>query len=272
MTNNTENAQCIFCKTTSAPFTSIEHIVPESLGNTDHILPRGIVCDPCNNYFASRVEGRILGSDYFRQARHRNGIPSKRNRIPIQEALSFPDAMRLEMGIARDGSRYIRPADESQNDSFVSRLLSSNRLAAVFPVAEPPDQRLFARFLIVMGLEALADRMLPVPCGIEVDHINNQLLDEARAFARYGNGPDVWPFHEVRIYPEGRHFHDLADGTSYDVPHEYTLLLTDNNELYFVIAIFGTQYSINLGGPEIEGFDQWLAANHNQSPLYPQGA
>lgn len=271
MTNSTENAQCIFCKTTTAAFTSVEHVVPESLGNTEHILPRGVVCDPCNNYFANKVEGRILGSYYFRQARHRNRIPSKRKRIPTLDALSFPDATSLELGIARDGSRYIRAADESDNDDFVSRLLDSNRLIAVCPVADPPDQRLFARFLLVMGLEAFALRMLPIPSGTNVHHINNPVLDEARTFARYGNGSQIWPFHETRIYLETQQFFDIADGTSFHVPHEYTLLYTDHNELYFVIAIFGIQYTINLGGPEIQGFHQWLAVNGNQSPLYPQG-
>jgi len=41
--------------------------------------------------------------------------------------------------------------------------------------------------------------------------------------------------------------------------------------LYFVVALFGIQYSINLGGPEIEGFQQWLIDNNHQSPLYPDG-
>ena len=33
----------------SGPFTAVEHVYPESLGNPDVVLPPGIVCDPCNH-------------------------------------------------------------------------------------------------------------------------------------------------------------------------------------------------------------------------------
>jgi hypothetical protein len=29
-------------------------IIPEALGNSEHVRPRGEVCDGCNNYFASK--------------------------------------------------------------------------------------------------------------------------------------------------------------------------------------------------------------------------
>ncbi|MBT3070018.1 HNH endonuclease [Rhodomicrobium sp. Az07] len=34
-------------------------LVPESLGNRQHVLPKGIVCDGCNNYFSRKVENRF---------------------------------------------------------------------------------------------------------------------------------------------------------------------------------------------------------------------
>lgn len=263
--------QCIFCKSATASFVSCEHIVPESLGNTEHILPPGIVCDGCNNYFARKIEGPLLGSDFMLQARHRNGIPSKRKRVPIQNMLSFPDALPLEMGMARDGSRYLSAADESDNGRFINRLQMSNRLTTVFPVPEKPPRRLFSRFLLVMGLEYLAHRMLPVDGGIVADHINNPALEEARRYTRFNEGHTDWPYHECLLYPEGKQFLDSETGLPYDVPHEFTLLYTPKQEMYFVVALFGTQYTINLGGSELEGFCDWLKENGNASPLYPTG-
>ncbi len=35
--------RCIFCKTDSDSSRSVEHIIPESLGNTDYVLPPGCV-------------------------------------------------------------------------------------------------------------------------------------------------------------------------------------------------------------------------------------
>lgn len=264
-------AQCIFCKSTENRFTSIEHIVPESLGNSEHVLPRGIVCDKCNNYFARKIEGPILGSDYFRQARHRNAIESKRNRVPTLPMLTFPDAMPIEMGIDRDGDGFLMASKAADNDRFVSQINSQKRFTAIHSIPDKPDTRLFARFLLLMGLEYLAFRFLDTEDGIAVDHINNPRLDPARAFCRFNDCSAEWAFHETQLYPEGKRFLDVEQAVFYDVPHEFTLLYTSHAELFFVIAIFGTQYTINLGSPCVAGFRDWLNENENASPLYPNG-
>lgn len=54
--------KCIFCLRTEkdkVKFSSEEHIIPESLGNTEYILKPGFVCDECNTYF-SRLENKFL--------------------------------------------------------------------------------------------------------------------------------------------------------------------------------------------------------------------
>lgn len=63
---------CIFCGPAGTKFSSVEHIVPESLGNKSYILPKGVVCDECNNKF-SYFEGvaqmqTILGYERARLA------------------------------------------------------------------------------------------------------------------------------------------------------------------------------------------------------------
>ena len=73
---------CIFCKQDSTKSKSIEHVIPESLGNKTIVLPVGVVCDSCNNYFAVKVEGPLLGQVYFQHFRFNNFIPSKKKRIP----------------------------------------------------------------------------------------------------------------------------------------------------------------------------------------------
>ena len=74
--------RCIFCKHDSSTSVSVEHIVPESLGNIDHVLPVGVVCDGCNQYFARKVERQLLESPIFRLLRANMAIPNKRGRIP----------------------------------------------------------------------------------------------------------------------------------------------------------------------------------------------
>ena len=69
--------RCIFCKKDSCNSRSVEHILPESLGNEEHILPAGIVCDRCNNYFASSVEQ----NSFLNPATLR--LPGSMDRFPI---------------------------------------------------------------------------------------------------------------------------------------------------------------------------------------------
>lgn len=52
--------QCIFCHKDSSTSKSIEHIIPESLGNKEHFLPKGYVCDECNHYFAIKIENELF--------------------------------------------------------------------------------------------------------------------------------------------------------------------------------------------------------------------
>ena len=50
---------CIFCRQHDGGFTSVEHVLPESLGNIELVLPRGVVCDRCNT-LGSRYEQDLL--------------------------------------------------------------------------------------------------------------------------------------------------------------------------------------------------------------------
>lgn len=73
---------CIFCKGESSASRSVEHILPESLGNTEHVLPLGVVCDGCNNYFASKIEQPLLEDPYLREQCSLAGILSKKGNLP----------------------------------------------------------------------------------------------------------------------------------------------------------------------------------------------
>jgi hypothetical protein len=55
--------RCIYCLSTTGPFASEEHVYPESLGNADLILPRGYVCDRCNNGILSELDNALLRFD-----------------------------------------------------------------------------------------------------------------------------------------------------------------------------------------------------------------
>ena len=105
--------RCLFCKAESATSNSKEHIIPESLGNTTSILPPGVVCDRCNNYFAREVEKPFMESTALLLLRFRQGILSKRGVVPPMQGVLLPD---FPVEIRRDAGGRITipnaPADD----------------------------------------------------------------------------------------------------------------------------------------------------------------
>ena len=257
--------RCIFCKSHDRTFASREHIVPESLGNTSHILPPGIVCDACNNYFAVKVEGPVLSTPFFTQARSSSAIPNKRGRIPSIKALTFPDAICLHLANDARGQRSIRGADSANGDAFI-RLLQRNRsVSMIFPVAEFPHSRLFTRFLAKMALETCAQIWLTPEIDLSNSVIDRPEFDKIRLFSRYGDGVHDWPYSTRRLYPADHKFvndEDLVCAVTY----EHTMLYTEGGELYFVCALFGIEFAINLCGPAIDGYKNFLKPKLTTAP------
>jgi hypothetical protein len=106
--------------------------------------------------------------------------------------------------------------------------------------------------------------------GWEKEVVFRSELDEVRHFARYGDVNKKWPFYERRLYDENHKFTSVT-GEEYQTLHEFSILHTKDTELYAVVIILGVEYTINLGGPEIEGYLKWLDENNFRSPLYPEG-
>lgn len=253
--------RCIFCKEPSDSCRSKEHIIPEALGNTEHLLPEGIVCDNCNSYFGRKIEGPLLGSIYFAHLRSRQRIMNKRNIVPPQRGW-FPSArIVVKLQPEKDGSTSVQAACESDEAAFVKELLSDESGSFYIPISGQIDKRLITRFLGKVGLEVLAQCLLQVD-GWNEELVEKRELDELRRYVRRNEGTD-WPVYERRIYAENH----LFDGC-YQTLHEYTLLMTPRQEIYSVVCIFGMEYTINLGGRELDGYEAWLKCNDFKSPLY----
>jgi hypothetical protein len=256
--------RCIFCKQDSSTSKTVEHIIPEALGNKEHILPRGVVCDNCNSYFGLKVEKPLLDSDYFRQARSRNLIYNKESRVPSISGVLLPGFIPIEMMWDKEG-HSIFPTRERDTSKLINVLRYIQKGELIVPIMERPEEHLMSRFLAKTALEVLASRFLAVPGGLG-EVIDKSELDELRHYARFGAPPKFWPFDTRVVYPEGKMF---VEGTQrYEVLHEYTLLYTESSELHLVVAILGIEYVINMGEPEIDGYIEWLKQYGFKSPLY----
>jgi hypothetical protein len=70
--------KCIFCASNES-FSSVEHIIPESLGNNILVLKKGWICDKCNNV-CSAFESVVLNNSIFGAERARLGVITKQGK------------------------------------------------------------------------------------------------------------------------------------------------------------------------------------------------
>ncbi len=254
---------CIFCKNPSSSSKSVEHVIPESLGNKKHVLPKGIVCDSCNNYFARKVEKPFMDLSAVQQLRFQQYLENKRGKIPSISGLITPDVPAL---LTRYPEHDFTSVDVSERD--LARLLQAKKGTIIIPPArELPDTLVVSRFIAKIALEAMALRLVEHSEGIAY-LCDEPQLDILRDHARRGY-TSPWPVHIRTIYHQ--------DGTTLgpvgqeeQIVHQFDFLVTDQSEWFFVLAIFGVEFTINLGGPEISGYRRWLEQNHGLSPLYTE--
>jgi hypothetical protein len=259
--------RCIFCKSDSTRSRSIEHIIPESLGNIEHVLPRGAVCDACNNYFARKVEGPLLETLWFRHARSRQWVPNKRGLIPPLAGV-VPGA-RMSANVWLDGDCLtLGGRNQREQDALTEAILTGRARSVYIPIVEAIDQRLMSRFLAKVALEVLAQQIIHVD-GWNEAIVDMEAFDPLRRLARIGDRPVKWPFSRRRIYGEEDVRED--NGAGHQVLHEFTILCEplpqpDHLNLYAIVCIFGEEFAINLGEPEIASYERWLKAHDGKSP------
>lgn len=253
--------RCLFCKQEASNSLSVEHIIPESLGNRGYILPKGIVCDGCNNYFSRKVEKPFLESPGIIAMRFRERLISKKGRIPPTKGLLLSDIPVTATFDHRENITHVAVPTE-----HFSRLDRNGAINIALKIdGRPPDGPILSRFLAKVALEFLALRLLETPGWLDFLRENAD-LDLIRDHARRGSTPQ-WPVHVRKLYsPDARTI--TKDGSSVQVVHESEFLHTDLGERYLVLAIFGMEYAINLGGPSIYGYERWLKENNYASELY----
>lgn len=266
--------RCLFCKKDSSTSRSVEHIIPESLGNTTHILPKGVVCDQCNNYFSREVEKPFLESPAIRALRFEQALESKKGRVPALPGMILPDVPAIVARFPKyNATSIVVPESE------VARVLSLKESTLIFPLRiDAPTSVVISRFMAKVALESMAQRIVQHQDGLEYLCDETQ-LDLLRDHARRGR-PAEWPVHTRRIYDANGQTHG-PDGSLRQVVHESDFLVVSTStpaepdritgEWFFVLAVFGLELAINLGGPEIGSYLRWLKENNNESPLYNTG-
>lgn len=256
--------RCIFCKQISDSSKSVQHIIPESLGNKDLILPSGTVCDSCNQYFAIKIEKPMLEMKYFQNVRFRNQIKSKKDRnIPYKTLFPHKDGGWFDMYMLDDSLAF------RGDDSKIINLINDQKVnKMMFEVIDQPSMPSanISRFLAKTAIEAFALKFQREKALIN-EMIDMPQLDALREYARFGKGK-FWSYHQRRIYSEGTGFEDpLHHPEPYEILHELDFLIIPPGIYHFVLVIMGIEYVINCGEPELHLYKHWMLENNGMSPI-----
>ena len=270
--------QCVFCHKESTSSKSVEHIIPESLGNKHHFLPKGYVCDECNNYFAVKIERELLEQPYFKSMRFRNEILTKKGK-PVKEKFFFPGAMmegEVEMNRTETGSIEISIFD----DHLYEAIEAGKTHTMIGPYLPEPDYPsvIMSRFIAKCAYEFFLYNVGEEKYELCVQELlcdKTDVLKDLREYARYGKGP-YWEYSQRRVYSEGDCFVRKDEGVFYEILHEMKFFTKDYKryplglveaEIYFVMTIAGIEYAICISDPSIVEYQKWIDEHNGLSPL-----
>jgi len=241
---------CLFCKS-EGPYSSVEHIIPESLGNDDLILERE-VCDPCNSYFGQEVEQYVLEKSplafwrSFLRIRTKQGKePSVNMSQPNEQKGVFP-AVHPDHDDVGFTSHKDTSVSVDVHDAEVVKEILEDEKSEFRIVMTPKMLQMLGRFLCKVGLELL--------CFEDPIRARSSKFDAARRYAREGNQSKLWPiFHYSSEEISNLKKYLQGDQDVYERVTCYSFSLAEFRDRY---TLFG--FSI--------GTDNWIVSLNDPYP------
>ena len=268
---------CIFCHKNSSTSKIREHIIPESLGNKEHFLPKGYVCDECNHYFAIKIENELLSQPYFVSMRFRNEILTKKGKL-VRQKMVFPGAMKsTDVVMQTTENGIIASFDDDELYEAIKAGKTSKMIEPYIPEPKYPN-KIMSRFIAKCAYEYFLYNMGMEKYDLCVQELlceESDILKDLREYAQYGKG-EFWQYNQRRIYSEGDVVSNQNEDLNYEILHEMKLFTKEYKrfpcgnveiEVYFVMAIAGVEYAICMSDPNISEYQKWLEEHNGLSPL-----
>jgi hypothetical protein len=244
--------------------------MPESIGSKKRVLQPGIVCDRCNNYFAIKIEQPILSHPSMRNLRAWYQVPNKRGKYPSVLGHITGTEIKIGLGLGPDGLLRVEPErarDREHLDSVMGSGLAGNLATPLlFKFEMDPPKREMSRFLCKMALETIAETFSLKAVGTE-ELVDEPFFDDVRSFARYGNNYPEWPYSQRRIFPEETVMRHSKTNEWVQVGFGCRWFMNGHKETLFAFCFYGVEFVINIGGPSITGYLEWLIEHDNISPV-----
>jgi hypothetical protein len=190
-----------------ATFTSESHVLPECVGNEkQQVLPKGVVCDRCNQHFGKKIEPTFINDPIFKTAVGILQLRDKDNEFVYKHSLS---------GVHRDVHMDIKISDyqisvttKYEVKDQPGKAYEDRDISLKSKVYDKKSFAFLSRAVHKIAFESLAFSLY-VKNGAEIKNpemknldIFDHSFDVIRKWARYGEPSDsVRPF--LRLYQFG---------------------------------------------------------------------
>lgn len=155
-------------------------------GSVTIILPKGVVCDKCNNYFARKIESPFLNSEAVLQLRQELEIPNRDGK-EVNRFANLPT--KNIMQISQDIHLVMSQEDKTEEEVERAVFEYQKYLKRTDEILIKPDYNL-SRLLAKMAIEAFAYKCLDD--GDVLDYIiEEEAFKKIREYVRYG-GSIIW--------------------------------------------------------------------------------
>jgi hypothetical protein len=220
------------------------------------VLRPGVVCDRCNNYFASKVEQPFLDSAEMRLLRLSQGIVSKKGRIP--RVFAAAGEIPVELISTGWGEPTVIAFDRAED---IGRLVNTQTI--VGPQIGTPTGAT-SRFIAKVAIGSLAAQVQNEPAKLD-EFVDFEPLDSLRNHARYGS-PRSWSVLSHHAYAAGQLWDD-GNGGLEQRKWESTTFVVDDGSAHFAVAFFGREFVIPLEQSDLRAFRRWILMHPGESPL-----
>jgi hypothetical protein len=240
--------------------------MPESIGSKKRVLAPGVVCDQCNNYFARKVEDPILNHPSMRNFRAWYQVPNKRGKYPSLQGHIAGTDIAVGLRRDRDGKLQIGP-ERARDIQHVQAEIARGFISPfLFKIEIDPPKREMSRLLCKMALETVAETFSSKIGGTETV-VDAQFYDNVRNYARHGTNYQEWPYSQRRIFPEETLMRHPDTNEWVQAGFGCCWFMNKRRETLFAFCFYGVEFVINVGGPSIRGYEEWLEDHGNISPL-----
>jgi hypothetical protein len=239
---------CLFCSA-KGPFSTIEHIIPESLGNSEITL-RDIICDSCQNYFGKEIEQYVLEKSPLAFWRTYLDITTKKGKFPTinlsqpqKEKGKYPSLHSAHDNIGfsahDDGSLSV----DIDNQEIVKKILAGEKQKFLL-VLTPKLLYMFGRFLCKVGIELLYSHNPDLALSSE--------FNIARKYARFGEFKGLWPIFQFttgNLYELKQYRMDKYVVWEDSQLYSYSLFLCAEEYYLFQFSMGTDNWVISLNNP-----------------------